>query len=87
MTPVQRMAFCLGGAAVTVAAGNAAKKVLQSKQEKLVADLIAQRDTAQGKATATSQASPDIVRANPSKPPTQSPPQAAKPPHSFNMYD
>jgi len=90
MTPVQRMALCLGGAAMTVAAENAAKKILQAAQEKLVSDLIAQRDRAAAgsvpQASAT-QASPDIVRTDSSKPPSQPPPQAAKPPNSFSMYD
>jgi len=84
MTPMQRMALCLGGAAMTVAAENAAKKMLQSAQEKMVSDLIAQRDRA---AASSAQASPDIVRTESSKPPSQPPPQAAKPPNSFSMYD
>jgi len=90
MTPIQRMALCLGGAVMTVAAQNAAKAVLlQSKQEQLVSGLIAQRDAAaaQGKATTTSQTTPNIVRTDPSKPPAQAPTQAVKPPTSFSMYD
>ena len=90
MTPIQRMALCLGGAVMTVAAQNAAKAVLlQSKQEQLVSGLIAQRDAAaaQGKATTTSQTTPNIVRTDPSKPPAQAPAQAVKPLTSFSMYD
>jgi len=88
MTPIQRMAFCLGGAAVTVAAENAKKRMLQAAQEKLVSDLIAQRDrAAASSAQPSTQASPDIVRTEPSKPPSQLPPQAVKPPNSFSMYD
>ena len=87
MTPMQRMAFCLGGAAMTVAAGNAQKRILHSAQEKLVSDLIAQRDAQARAAAATTQASPDIVRAEPSKPPSQPPAQPVKPPLSFSMYD
>ena len=83
MTPIQRMAFCLGGAAITVAAENAQKRIIQGAQQKLVSDLIAQRD-AQTRAAAMAQASPGIVQG--ADAPKQAP-QAAKPPHSFNMYD
>jgi len=86
MTPIQRMVFCLGGAAISVAAENAKRQMIQSAQERLVGNLIAQRD-AQAKAAQASpsivQASPDIVGADAPKPP----PQPAKPPNSFNMYD
>ena len=85
MTPMQRMALCLGGAAMSVAAENAKKQMIQNAQERLVGNLIAQRD-AQAKAAtqaAAAQASPDIVGAATPKPP----PQPAKAPNSFNMYD
>lgn len=73
---------------MTVAAENAAKKMLQAAQEKLVSDLIAQRDRAAASSVPqATQASPDIVRADASKPPSQPPPQPAKPPNSFSMYD
>lgn len=88
MTPIQRMAMCLGGAAMTVAAQNAQKQMLQGAQQQLVSSLIAQRE-AQAKAAAMAQTSPGIVQADEaSKTASQPPPKAAaKPPHTFNMYD
>ena len=91
MTPMQRMALCLGGAAMTVAAQNAQKQMIQGAQERLVSSLIAQRD-AQARSTqastntqSASPSEPNIVRAEASKPPQQ--PVAAKPPTTFSMYD
>jgi len=87
MTPMQRMALCLGGAAMTVAAENAKKQMIQSAQERLVGNLIAQRDAQAKAAQAAAQASPDIVGADAPKPAAQPPPPPAKSPNSFSMYD
>jgi len=84
MTPMQRMAMCLGGAAMTVAAENAKKQMLQGAQQQLVSSLIAQRDA---QARATAQASPGIVQTDASKPASQPPSQPTKTPLTFSMYD
>jgi len=92
MTPMQRMALCLGGAAMSVAAENAKKQMIQSAQERLVSNLIAQRDAqarvAQSSPSSTSiaQDSPDIVRAEAAPKPAPQP-TFSKPMNSNTMYD
>ena len=92
MTPMQRMALCLGGAAMSVAAENAKKQMIQSAQERLVSNLIAQRDAqarvAQSSPSSTSiaQDSPDIVRAEAAPKPAPQP-TFSKPTNANTMYD
>lgn len=84
MTPIQRMAVCLGTTALTVSKENAAKNKLKNEQEKLVESLIAQRNQMQVRqAPAASAAANNIVS------PSVAPPAASNVPPKItsSMYD